>query len=87
MPGRRRSTFWVAGILGGAVVGTAIWYGFGFPARPRGTASATGGSSVTIGQASTQADAEPGAAGQRPAGPGDDPGTASRPSPMPRARP
>lgn len=49
MPERRRSTFWVAGILGGAAVGTALWFGFGKAARPRGLATATGGSSVTIG--------------------------------------
>jgi HEAT repeat protein len=54
MPGRRRSTLWVAGILGGAVVGTAIWFGSGFPVRPRG-AAAPGGSSVTLGEKSTSA--------------------------------
>jgi HEAT repeat protein len=53
MPERRRSTFWVAGILGGAVVGTAIW--FGFSARPRGSATVAGGSNVNIGENSTLA--------------------------------
>src|SRR6516225_883823 len=48
MPERRRARLWVAGGLGCAVVGAAVW--FGYFARSRGTAA--GGSSLTINEAS-----------------------------------
>ena len=48
MPERRRARLWVAGGLGCAVVGAAVW--FGYFARSRGTAA--GGSSLTITEAS-----------------------------------
>jgi HEAT repeat protein len=54
MPERRRSRLWVAGILGGAVIGTAIWFGSALTTRPR-RAAAPGGSSVTVGGSSTHA--------------------------------
>src|SRR3954447_13883215 len=51
MPEQRRARLWVAGGLGCAVVGAAVW--FGYFARTRGTA--TGGSSLTISESSSLA--------------------------------
>ena len=67
MPERRRAKLWVAGILGGAVVATAVY--FGFFARSHGT----GPASAAVRQRSARqsvAGAQSGAAGQRSPGAG-----------------
>jgi HEAT repeat protein len=53
MPERRRARVWIAGILGGSLLGAAMI--FGFFCRPRGALMTQGGSAVSLGQASSVA--------------------------------